>query len=166
MVRNRSKGVVDNLNKKIEDLLSAISFAEAGEFETAREILKENRRVLLALRSRHIDQKTLKYTINTCKRIGANLDILYVSLPAADDSILKQFLKELEGEGIQYVLVKKESSCLRQEIIDYTNERKEIVFVVIESSDSLDDDHKIKGKGLSELWRNLNCPLVVVMENY
>jgi len=152
-----------NLNKKIEDLLSAISFAEAGEFETAKEILRENRRVLLALRGGQIDQKTLKYTLNTCKRIGANLDILYFS-SETDDLILEQFLKELENEGIQYMLVKKKGGYFKQEIIDYANGRKEIVFVAIESPDSL-DDCKGKHKGLSDLWQNLQCPLVVVMES-
>jgi len=152
-----------NLNRKIEDWLSAISFAEAGEFETAKEILNENRRILLALKGGQIDQKTLKYTVNTCKRIGANLDILYFS-SETDDLILEQFLKELENEGIQHKLVKNKSGFLKQGIIDYANERKEIVFVVIESSDSL-DDCKVKHKGLSDSWQNLQCPLVVVMES-
>jgi hypothetical protein len=152
-----------NLNRKIEDWLSAISFAEAGEFETAKEILNENRRILLALKGEQIDQKTLKYTVNTCKRIGANLDILYFS-SETDDLILEQFLKELENEGIQHKLVKNKSGFLKQGIIDYANERKEIVFVVIESSDSL-DDCKGKHKGFSGLWQNLQCPLVIVMES-
>jgi hypothetical protein len=152
-----------NLNRKIEDWLSAISFAEAGEFETAKEILNENRRVLLALKGGQIDQKTLKYTVNTCKRIGANLDILYFS-SETDDLILEQFLKELGNEGIQCKLVEKKGGYFKQEIIDYANERKEIVFVVIESSDSL-DDCKVKHKGLSDSWQNLQCPLVVVMES-
>jgi hypothetical protein len=37
---------VADLKKKIEDLMSSISFAEEGDFDTAREMLKEKRRVL------------------------------------------------------------------------------------------------------------------------
>ena len=50
---------MNRLNKKIEDLMSAISFAEAGEFETAREMLKEERRILFAVKNGQIDKKTL-----------------------------------------------------------------------------------------------------------
>jgi len=32
---------MSNLRKKIEDMLSAITFSEEGEFDTAREIMKE-----------------------------------------------------------------------------------------------------------------------------
>ena len=35
------EGTMSNLRKKIEDMLSAITFAEAGEFESAREFLRE-----------------------------------------------------------------------------------------------------------------------------
>ena len=38
------------LMKKFEDAMTAATFAEAGETETAREILKEEKRVLLGLR--------------------------------------------------------------------------------------------------------------------
>lgn len=152
-----------NLNKKIEDWLSAISFAEAGEFETAKEIMKGNRRVLLALRSGQIDQKTLKYAINTCKRVGADLDILFVSPTGYVDPGLKQFTEELQRNRISHCLMQKNGD-MKQEIIDYTDSHKEILFVVIESSDSLDVDCKGRDKRLSEVWQDLKCPLVVVMD--
>jgi hypothetical protein len=150
------------LNKKIEDWLSAVSFAEAGEFETAREILKENKRVLLALRSGQISSKTLKYAVNTCKRVGADLDILFISQTDYIDPVLKRFLEELQRNGINHCLMQKKGN-MKQEILDYTDSHKEILFVVIESSDSLDADSRGKDKRLFEAWQNLKCPLVVVM---
>jgi len=33
------------LLKKLEDIYAAVAFAEAGEFETAREIMREDKRV-------------------------------------------------------------------------------------------------------------------------
>lgn len=62
-----------------------------------------------------------------------------------------------------YRLTRK-SGCLKQAIVDYTNSRREILFAVTESAEHLELDCKGKGKGLSEAWRNLRCPLVVVAD--
>ncbi len=153
-----------NLKKKVEDLMSAVSFAEEGEFETAREFMKEERRVLLAVRRGQLDRKTIRYALNTCKRIGASLDILYIAPSEVSDPVLEEGFSELEREGINYRLIQK-SGCLKQEIIDYTTSKNEILFAVTESSDNLDVDCKGQGKRLSEAWRNLKCPLVVVTES-
>jgi arginyl-tRNA synthetase len=148
---------------QIENALAAVSFAEEAEFETAREMLKEERRVLLALREHRIDEKTLKYALNTCKRVKANLDILYVSAGSVVTPRVEQFLSVLEKEGIVYRLIQK-SGCLKQAIIDYTTSNREILFAVIESSESLDVDCAGTEGRLSESWKNLRCPLVVVSE--
>ncbi len=148
---------------KIEDALAAVSFAEEGEFDAAKEIMKEERRVLLAVRERQMDIKTFKYAVNTSKRVKADLDILYVSSNGVTDPVMARFLSELQEDGVFYRLVLK-GGCLKQAIIDYTNSNREIIFVVIESSDSLDVDCAGKDNRLAESWKNLKCPLVVVSE--
>lgn len=155
---------MSSLKKKIEDLMSAVSFAEEGEVETAREFLKEERKVLLAVRRDQMERKTFRYALNTCKRIGAALDVLYISPSEAPDPVLEECLSEMREEGIAYRLIRK-SGCLKQEIIDYTSSKREILFAVTESSDTLDAECKGKGKRLSEAWKNLQCPLVVVADN-
>lgn len=155
---------MSRLNKKIEGLMSAITFAEAGELETARQMLKEEKRILFAVKNGQIDKKTLRYAINTCKRIGASLDIMYlISDGSKIDSKLKDFQLELEKEGIQYRLMKRDGS-LRQEIVDYADSNNEVLFVVIESSDDIEPEHKGNERRLSESWKNLKCPLVVVTD--
>lgn len=153
--------------KRMESALAATSFAEEGEPEAARSILKEDRRVLLALKKGQIDAKTLKYALNTAKRISAHLDILFVSTTGRGESkldpLLEHFVTELRAERIQYRLIPR-TGCLKQQIIDYTNSEKEILFAVIESPASLDNDCAKRDKELSELWRQLKCPLVVVMD--
>jgi hypothetical protein len=153
--------------KSMESALAAASFAEEGEAEAARSIMKEDRRVLLALKQGQTDAKTLKYAMNTAKRIGAHLDILSVSATGRGESkmdpVLEHFVTELRAEQIQYRLIPR-TGCLKQQIIDYTNSEKEILFAVIESPHSLDTDCNKKDKALSELWRNQKCPLVVVMD--
>lgn len=148
---------------KIERLMSAVSFAEEGEFNAAREMLKEERRVLLAVKREQMDKRTFRYAINACKRIGAHLDILYISPVEAIDPVLEECLSEIEKEGINYRLMHK-SGCIKQEIIDYTNSKKGVLFAVTESSDHLNVDCKGKDKKLSEAWQNLKCPLVVVAD--
>ena len=153
-----------DLKKKIEDLMSAISFAEEGEFDTAREMLKEKRCVLLAVKDNHLDRKTFRYAINTCKRVGADLDILYVSAGEKTSPVLQQCMEDLRNEGINFSVVQKQG-CLKQQIIDYTNSRKEVLFAVTKSLENLELDCAGKGNRLSEAWQQLRCPLVVVADN-
>ena len=80
-----------------------------------------------------------------------------------DDPELARFQSELEAEGVTYRLIQR-TGCLKQQIIDYTNRDKEILFAVIESPNSLDVDCNKRDKTLSELWQQLKCPLVVVMD--
>jgi hypothetical protein len=151
--------------KSLETAIMAASFAEEGDTGTARELLKEERGVLLAIRREQMDKKTFRYAVNTCKRIGARLDIMYISPTDVLDPLLEECLSELKAEGVNYRLIHK-SGCLKQEIIDYTNKKKEILFAVTESSENLDVDCNGKGKSkrLSEAWQNLKCPLVVVAD--
>ncbi len=154
--------------KMVEHALTAASFAEEGELETANALMRESRRVLLALKAGQIDPKTLKYAVNTAKRVNANLDILYVTSSRVGrqrsrDPLVDSLMSELSEAGIPYRIIPR-SGCLKQQIIDYTNGEKEILFAVIESPASLDDDCTKRDKQLSELWRQLKCPLVVVMD--
>jgi hypothetical protein len=105
--------------------------------------------------------------LNTAKRVGAQLHILYVSAAkgreSAADPLLEQFEAALTAEGISHRIVRR-TGCLKQQILDYTNSEKEILFAVIESPASLDADCNRTDKALSDLWQKLKCPLVVVMD--
>jgi hypothetical protein len=153
--------------KNVEDALAAATFAEAGDAVTATSFMKEGRKVLLALKEGRIDAKTLKYALNTAQRIDAALDILYVTALGGSahpvDPLLVHFESELNMEGILYRIIPR-AGCLKQQIIDYTNSEKDILFAVIESPHSLDADCNKRDKTLSELWQKLKCPLVVVMD--
>lgn len=152
--------------KQIEDAMAAVSFAEEGQAEAAETLFKRERRVLLALKEGHLDAKTLKYALNASLRINAYLDVLFVASGSSEphaDPMLEDFAKELQAAGVPYRIIQR-AGCLKQEIIEYTNAEHEVLFVVVESPDSLDVDCMKKEGVLSELWKNLRCPLVVVAE--
>ncbi len=153
--------------KQIEEAMIATSFAEEGEADMAQSFLRAGRRVLLALREGQVDPKTLKYALNSSKRIGAQLDILYVSSSLARDPLadpdVRTFTSALQAAGISY-RVTQTTGCMKQEIIDYTNREKDVLFAVIESPASLDAECGRKDSRLAELWKNLRCPLVVVTD--
>ncbi len=141
--------------------MAASAFAEAGEIETAREILKARQKVLLALTGRESDRKSFKYTLNICKRIGAGLEVLYTSKRDEILQMLKEFEEELNKEGIAYEFIQG-SGCIKEAIIYRTEKRSDIQFVVIESSDAMNIDCKNDDRTLSKAWEGLKCPLVVV----
>jgi len=155
---------IKKMMKKIESAMSAVTFAEAGEFETAREIINRNRKVLLGIKTADID--ALRYAINISRRIDADLDILFIAGPENADygtELLKRFKSELDKEDIHYEITRKIGD-LRKEIVDYTMKRGEILFVVVGSSSETDIDFHKEERMLSSSWGNLKCPLVVVTQ--
>lgn len=150
--------------KRFGTAMAAAAFAEEGEPDTARTLVREERRVLLAVKEGRIDGKTFRYAVNTCRRIGADLDILYVSAGQDADPALEQCLSGVRQAGIPYRLQKGVGS-LEEAVIAYTNARKEVLFAVIGTEDNREADGKGKGKKHAGAWQGLRCPLVVVAEN-
>lgn len=142
---------------RLEELMSAVAFAEAGEFEKAREILKR-RKVLLAASERTLNDNIFKFALNICKRVDANLDILCLGKPGPE---LKKFASMFEKEAILCTIARRDG-CMRKAILDYTERRSEILFVVVGSEPELDIECEARERALSDVWRRLRCPLVVV----
>lgn len=144
--------------KRLEDIMAASAYAEAGESETAKETLKEQRKILLALSGSTSDTNASRYAINACKRVGAELEIIY-SLEAKDS--LKRLQPELQKEGIEYSSIKI-SGSLEDEIQNYTEKRGDIIFVVIEAPSEVKISDKKSSRKFEQSWEKLKCPLVTV----
>ncbi|MBI5869476.1 MAG: universal stress protein [Actinobacteria bacterium] len=143
-------------------MISAASFAEAGEFETAREMLDGNRKVLLVLTGRETDVKSLKYAFSIAERTGAGLEVL-----AAEGSSTAEMLRLGEEKARQHgvpLKVTKKSGCIKEAVIKYARGRRDLVCVVIESTDALNSDCSSEQKRLSGIWEKLGCPLALVSE--
>lgn len=144
--------------------MSAVAFAEAGEHETTREILKGHKTVLLAISDSAFDKDALKYALNISERMKANLEILYVSESEKDRKGLKNFLSEVEKVGFRFSLV-MEKGCVKKAILDYTDKRSEILFVIVGAAIELNIGCDVKEKTFARAWKRLKCPLVVVSKN-
>ncbi|MBF0518756.1 MAG: universal stress protein [Nitrospirae bacterium] len=143
--------------KKVEELLSEIPQTEDIDSGMSNKSLNENRRVLLAVTDEGISSKTLSNTVTMCKRIGAELDVLYVKTMGEPKNSLDDFLFQLLEENVFYRLLAK-TGQLKQEIINYTETNREILYVIVASSNKL----KAPAKEFPGLLRNLSCPLVVI----
>jgi len=148
--------------------LEAAAFAEEGDPGGAQSLMRDNRRVLLALRGLEGDARTMAYAINTCQRIGAGLDVLFVADRAlADDDLHRALGPYLESLAAAAISCRPSAAagCIKEQIIRYTRAHPEISFVVVESAGVLDrgcgaDDER----RLAKLWKHLTCPLVVVSD--
>ncbi len=149
---------------RFDDLMSAISFAEAGEHEKAKELLKGSDTVLLAVSERVVDRHVLKYALSLSNRIEAGIDILYMTKSEATNPQLEAFMSEAKKRNIPCSIVRKEG-CMKKAILDYTGKKKEILLVIVGSTPELDIECKTGEKSLSEAWKKLKCPLVVVSKS-
>ena len=136
-----------------ETAMTAAAFAEEGEDGIARKLINDDRRILLAVTREQLSRKTFRYAVNTCERIEAQLDIMYISESDGPEPLLDECLAELRSGGVDYHLMHTKGT-LKKSIIDYTNKKKNILFAVIGS--------KGISNGISQAWQNLKCPLVVV----
>jgi len=153
---------------RAQQALEAAAFAEEGDRAGAQNLVRETRRVLVALRGLAGDARTMTYALNTSQRVGAGLDVLCVADRAISDADLRSslapFLASLAEAGIPCRLTAA-AGCIKEQIIRYTNAHPEVSFVVVESAGVLD-----RGCGandtrrLSQLWKRLTCPLVVVSD--
>ena len=64
--------------KSFEDTMAAAAYAEAGEFETVREIVNESRRVLLALSGERVDANAFHQLLDYIANAFIIIDNNYV----------------------------------------------------------------------------------------
>ena len=151
---------IKKLVQQFEEIMSSAAFAEAGEPDTAIKILHERRKVLLVLTGEETDMKAAQYALNTSKRIGAGIEILYITKKNDDITFLEQYLKELQTKGIEYQVIQCKET-MKEEIIRFIEKEKGIQFVVIDSQDLVNNSRSDKPESLKK-WERLNCPLVLV----
>ena len=145
--------------KDLEGIMAASAYAEAGEFDTARDSLTEQRRILLGLSGSDSEKHAMKYAINACVRNKAGLEILYTTKPAK--ALIDQFQHEFKKSGIDYITLKR-NGRLEDAIREHTNRSSNILFVVIRFPSEAAVTNSRAYRKFEGSWKRLKCPLVTV----
>lgn len=148
-------------SERFEELMSAVTFAQAGEHEEALRLMRGRDRVLLAVSDIYFDTTVFPYALNICKRTEAGLAILYLTRTELHQNEINEFMSKASSESIDCTLIKKDG-CMKKAILDYTAKDKAILFVVVGTTPELDIECKTGEKSLSDAWKKLKCPLVMV----
>jgi hypothetical protein len=149
---------LSSLIKRFENIMAATAFAEAGEFETAREMAGTKQKVLLVLTGRSSDVKCVTYALNFCKRMKAGLEILCME---SGRDIVERLASELKEAGIDYH-VNVVDGCLKKAVLDVTRQNSGFDYVVVNSYRGLDTGCGEEAEILPDVRDMIKCPLVVV----
>lgn len=149
--------------------MSAAAFAEAGEFDTARQIAAKSKnahkKVLVVLEGDDLGIRILNYASDLCKRLGGQLEILHRQGPGRVDITETQIWREFtKMEGYVSCTSLDTGESLDDKLMEYGKIRRDILCVVLR----IDLMEKKPGKNKEEkVWspdwimEKLNCPVMV-----
>lgn len=171
----------EGLLEKLQRHMVAAAYAEAGELESAQEVMSTARSlktVLLVVEGAVPDPATFTYAVNLCKRTNSQLDILQVieqSDAEGDYSDLSQLLTEGSHHVIGLVRKLEESKVsfkvtvklgdVNEKLRNCTKRRNDVSTVVLDSAKARADssDNGAWARVLENIAHQLSVPLVTVV---
>jgi nucleotide-binding universal stress UspA family protein len=169
-------GRIQDFLRKLEKTMAAAAFAEAGEPDSARDLLHDlknaHKKVLLGTDHMEPDLKIVNYALSLCRRMGAGLEIFHVlpasvcgrqmakAAPVSVDPVLLEFNRKMESLGVVYQPVCSDRGLAR-EIVDYVAERRHVLCVVVSPSHAGETSgNRRRGRTLTEWFQGLGCPVL------
>lgn len=163
-----------NILKKFEQAMASAAFAEAGEFETARQMIQAdktaNKKVLLGTEGGEVNPQLFGYALDLCRRLGGSLEILQV-LPNSPETsngqvdieaakeIPASFRQQLRKMGILYRSILARD-VFAKEVVRYAGNRRDLLCVVLGAPR---ERAAVSARALrqqSTIFKRLSCPVV------
>lgn len=180
--RPRSKSKKPSLRERLQQHMAAIAYAEAGEFQSAEEIIQpapKSRTVLLVIEGESPDPSAFSYAVNLCKRTNAELDILQVieiSNKGEDYELLSQkmanssrhlvdLVRQLEQMAVPFKVTMRLGEP-GSKLFNYAKRHKDVAMVILDSPKAREASAKNDAwaRWVRELSRQLSIPLIAVLD--
>jgi hypothetical protein len=180
--RPRSKSKKRSLRERLQQHMAAIAYAEAGEFQSAEEIIQpapKSHTVLLVIEGESPDPSAFSYAVNLCKRTNAELDILQVieiSAKGEDYELLSQkmsnssrhlvdLVRQLEQTAVPFKVTMRLGEP-GSKLFNYAKRHKDVAMVILDSPKARESSAKngAWARWVKELSRQLSIPLIAVLD--
>jgi len=161
--------------------MAAIAYAEAGEHESAKELLEtpqKSKTILLVIEGESPDSATFAHALSLCKRTRSELDILQVisnHLSKGDYGSLSEkmalgsrnmvdLVRQLEQSDIPFKLTIRLGE-VSQKLFNYARRHKDVVMVIVDSPAAREESRrdKVCDRMLEEISRQLSIPVTTVL---
>ncbi|MBF0427406.1 MAG: hypothetical protein HQL94_00665 [Magnetococcales bacterium] len=141
-------------------MFTATTFAEAGEFDTARELARELRNILLVLQAEDPAPDVLSTALSMMDRLEAGVEILS-GMPAEKVSpLLTRFLEDVAKKGKNSRMIHR-PGIQWETVVGYASSVPDIVCILVESLEKWGLNSFPKRRHPPPWSNRLPCPLVV-----
>ena len=127
--------------KQFETALAAVAFAEAGEHETAREIIvgskSSNKKIIVGAHDMELSSGLLPYAVGLQRRMEAGgievMHIIHPETPTFSAEINSRLGGILRESGIHYQVFLEEENGFAQTLLHHTTQRRDLLCLVIDA---------------------------------
>ncbi len=167
--------------QRLRNHMAAVAYAEAGEYQSAKELLEpvpRSKAVLLVIEGEAPDAASSSHALSLCARTGGDLDVLQV-IPLiggeSHDERLRDEMTHAFGPLASLVRQAHEARVpikitvrqgeVSEKLFDYAKRHKEVAMVILDSPRvraGLSKD-KVWARFVESISQQLSLPLVTVM---
>jgi hypothetical protein len=162
--------------QRLHSHMAAVAYAEAGEYQSARELVESvprSKTVLLVIEGKTPDPASFSHALSLCRRTGGDLVVLQV-IPFSDKRPTGYID---EGPGQLAVLVQHAASAgvtveittrrgeVNEKLVDYAKRHKDVTMVILDSPRfraKLPKD-QVWSRLAQAVTQELSIPLITVM---